>query len=193
MTKTHKYEFLKSLDLSDDVQLRLSLLLSRTQSGSDEVYVTPYGKNHDPDQLLSKWDSIYKSKSTLINSALDDLEESNRSKFGPRSIAIEWGERRDLITPYFGESTFDYDSGYVYSDTIRRLRPLTTVEASRYLKSNTNSGLPFYVAKGKVKEEVLANFDSLLERKDPCVLFTRTQESRKTRAVWGFPIADTLK
>jgi hypothetical protein len=193
MNKTHKYGFLESLDLSEDVRLRLSLLLSRTLSGSDEVYVTPYGKNHDPEKLLEEWDRIVDANKDKLNKALTELEESNRSKFGPRSIAKDWGDRRELITAYFGDSTFNFnDSELVLSDTTRRLRPLSLDSATSYLKNNTNSGLPFYVPKGKVKEEVLANFDSLLFRKDPCVLFTRTQESKKTRAVWGFPIADTL-
>jgi hypothetical protein len=191
MTNTHKYDFLNRLDLSDDVKLRLSLLLSRTESGSDEVYMTPLGKNNDPEQILSEWDQIYKANMQDINEPLDELEKSNRSKFGPRSIAIPWEERRELVTVYFGESTYDPDT-VVGPAAIRRLRPLTPANAVHFLKNNTNSGLPYYVSKGKVKEDVLDNFEEILNRRDPCVLFTRTQESRKTRAVWGFPIADTL-
>jgi hypothetical protein len=42
------------------------------------------------------------------------------------------------------------------------------------------------------KEEAVDNFDKLLTRVDPCMLFTRTQENKKTRSVWGYPIVDTL-
>jgi hypothetical protein len=187
------FSFLKSLNLSDDVQQRLSLLLSRTVSGSDEVYVTPYGKNYDPQSLLKQWDAIYERNSDKINDALSELEKSNRSKFGPRSIAKNWEDRRELVSAYFGQDKKAFEVPHTVSpDISRRLRPLNLDQAMLFLKNNTNSGLPFYVSKGKVKVEVLDDFQTLLGRQDPCILFTRTQESGKTRAVWGFPIADTL-
>ena len=34
--------------------------------------------------------------------------------------------------------------------------------------------------------------DQELRERYPCVLYTRTQEERKTRNVWGFPVLDTL-
>nr|UBY12866.1 RdRp [Picobirnavirus sp.] len=62
----------------------------------------------------------------------------------------------------------------------------------KMLKNNTNSGLPFYTKKAKVKQRTLREFEYLKYRKDPCILFTRTQESMKTRNVWGYPMVDTL-
>jgi hypothetical protein len=47
--------------------------------------------------------------------------------------------------------------------------------------------------KGDVKDEVASNLITYLEREDPCMLFTRTQEELKTRDVWGYPVADTLQ
>jgi len=46
--------------------------------------------------------------------------------------------------------------------------------------------------KRDVLGDVVRDYDDLLIRHDPCVLFTRTQEGRKTRDVWGFPVAETL-
>jgi hypothetical protein len=183
------YSFLSKLNLGTGVEKRLSHQLSTVESGSDEVFKTPLGENNDPETILAEWDKIFNAQSKNFPKELIDLEESNRSKFGPRSIAIPWLDRKNMVADYFG-SVENYD---LYSvPPVPRLRPLTLKEAAIYLKNNTNSGLPFYVKKKHVKAEVLANFKSLLERQDPCIMFTRTQESKKTRAVWGFPIADTL-
>jgi hypothetical protein len=183
------YSFLSKLNLGTGVEKRLSHQLSTVESGSDEVFKTPLGENNDPETILAEWDKIFNAQSKNFPKELIDLEESNRSKFGPRSIAIPWLDRKNMVADYFGSGE-NYD---LYSvPPVPRLRPLTLKEAAIYLKNNTNSGLPFYVKKKHVKAEVLANFKSLLERQDPCIMFTRTQESKKTRAVWGFPIADTL-
>lgn len=187
----NNYDFLKSLDLSDDVVNRVTLLLDRTKQGSDEVYQTPLGEHGDPEAIRKEWDTIFDKFSPDFYDELLELEESNRSKFGPRSIAIPWEDRIESVSSYFGDDK-KTPPETVLPKTSRRLRPLSLANAIKYLKNSTNSGLPFYVKKGGVKTEVLAGFNDLLARKDPCLLFTRTQESKKTRAVWGFPIADTL-
>ena len=73
-----------------------------------------------------------------------------------------------------------------------KLRPLSIEKASLLLKNSTNSGLPWYTKKGDIKQTLVSNFKYYLDRQDPCVLFTRTQEQGKTRNVWGYPSADTL-
>jgi hypothetical protein len=185
------YEFLKDLDLSEDVVGRLSHLLDGTVEGSTDIYMTPLGQDNDPDSLLKELDAIFESNSPDITPELNDLEQNNRSKFGPRSIAIPWEERRSLVSDYFG-SDDNFGIEQTSPAVSSRLRPLSVANAMKFLKNDTNSGLPYFMRKGKIKEDVLANFDQLLERKDPCIMFTRTQESHKTRAVWGYPIADTL-
>jgi hypothetical protein len=188
------YPFLDSLNLDVQVRNTLAQLVYRTEIGSDEVFVTPLGKNYDPNSILKEWDKIFESHSEDMNEPLRDLEQSNRSKFGPRSIAIPWKDREEMVTSYFGEGpSLDIKRLQARNSLVNgRLRPLSLNNAMKYLKNDTNSGLPFFTRKGKVKEKVLASFDSLLGREDPCIMFTRTQESKKTRAVWGFPIADTL-
>lgn len=188
--KIDRFPFLETLNLDQDVTDRLSEHLIRTDNGNDSIYTTPLGKDNDIDKLLTDFDKVFKEGSSKINDILYDLEMSNRSKFGPRSIAIPWKDREQSLNDSFDIieilSTIDTYSGK------GNLRPLSIAKALALLKNNTNSGLPFYTRKGKVKNRVSDSFDSLLKRKDPCILFTRTQEQKKTRNVWGYPMADTL-
>jgi hypothetical protein len=186
-----QYNFLQTLDLSDEVIIKLSLLLDKVNSGSSTVILSPYGTRLDPNTILSGWDKIYRSRLTEISSDLQFLEDSNRSKFGPRSVAIPWSEREEGVLDYFSPNNLQIDSNLDVSGP-RRLRPLSADAALKFLKNDTNSGLPSYARKGSLKDDYLSNFKALLHRKDPCVMFTRTQEDKKTRTVWGFPMADTL-
>jgi hypothetical protein len=194
------FNFLDALDLAKETLERLSQLLERTVKGSDNVVLTPLGKNHNPESLLKEWELFLFSKISVDQDReLVDLEKSNgieSGKFGPRSIQKPWKDRIDSVEDYFKPEdgripslTSTVDSSSAYSN---RLRPLSLTQAISYLKNSTNSGLPFYVRKGKIKEDLLKNFKTLLSRRDPCILFTRTQEGNKTRNVWGFPVADTV-
>jgi hypothetical protein len=142
---------------------------------------------------LSRWDQIFNANDHRLTDLILVNERDNRSKFGPRSIAKPWGDRRSSVQDYFD----------LTNDSLRlpdfllplgrgRLRPLSVDAAAAYLKSDTNSGLPFVTRKSQVRDQVVTDFNRLLGRKDPCVLFTRTQENNKTRNVWGYPIVDTL-
>lgn len=185
-----RFPFLGTLNLDQDVTDRLSEHLVRTSKGSDSVYITPLGKDKDIDKLLSEFDKVFNDGRSQINSVLLELEMSNRSKFGPRSIAIPWTSRKESLESSFNTPKIEGIIGQ-YS-TKGNLRPLSMTKGLSLLKNNTNSGLPFYTRKGKVKNRVSDKFDSLLKRRDPCILFTRTQEQKKTRNVWGYPMADTL-
>lgn len=189
----NRYDFLNSLQLSEEVVGRLSNLLHQTETGNDVIYKTPLGENNDPDVILAKWDKVFQANSHKMNEVLLEIEDGQRSKFGPRSIQIPWDERKPLVEAYF-EAVPDRDYTGIDTAPVKAagLRPLSLSNAMSYLKNATNSGLPFYVKKGRVKDQVLSDFENLLNRKEPCIMFTRTQEQRKTRAVWGFPIADTL-
>jgi hypothetical protein len=190
---------LNNLDLDQDVRRRLSLHLRGIEAGNREVYVTPLCRSIPPSSILGLWDHIFKSKSNSMNSVLLDLEANNRAKFGPRSLALPWSERAHNVAKYFEGRTKPYQmkTGPTplddYLPNSFSLRPLSIDNAISYLKNSTNSGLPYYTRKSKVKDRLTAKFDELLDRKDPCILFTRTQENEKTRDVWGFPIADTLE
>lgn len=185
------YEFLDTLDLDSGVRDRISRLLDRTSLGSDVPLRSPVGGSLSSELILLAWDSIYNSKIGAINSELHAIEMSNRSKYGPRSLASPWEDRLDGVKSYFSLQKSNNVPAYSVSYP-RRLRPLTLEEAARFLKNDTNSGLPYMTRKSSVKAKVIRNFKQLMERNDPCILFTRTQESGKTRTVWGYPIAETL-
>jgi hypothetical protein len=185
------YDFLSSLNLNVDVSNKISLHLDRILEGSRSPLRSSVASALSAEHVLSMWDSIYEAKKGVLNADLKAIESSNRSKFGPRSLAAPWVEREEGVRSYFAPQVKfqvpDYSVSYP-----RRLRPLSVENAAAYLKSDTNSGLPFYNRKGLVKQNVINNLTDLLERNDPCVLFTRTQEQGKTRTVWGYPIAETL-
>lgn len=182
---------LDKLDLDYNVIDKVSQHLTQTESGRKDVLLTPIGKDNDPNDILLKFDEVFEKNRFKMNETLISLENSNRDKYGPRSIAIPWKDRVKSLRVSFENSS--YDKIVVKALPGRsNLRPLSLQHALKLLKNNTNSGLPYYTKKGIVKERVLDKYDTLLKRKDPCILFTRTQEQSKTRNVWGFPIADTL-
>jgi hypothetical protein len=188
-----KYKFLSELDLEDEVINKLSLGLDRIVTGNSIPLRTPLGSGLDADQILSGWDAIFNAKLSMMNEELKTLEFSNRSKYGPRSIAIPWIERRGRVLDFFTleKSKFMFPDS-VFGSLHSRLRPITSRKASSFIKNNTSSGLPYLTKKGDVKDISLDKLDNLLNRKDECVLFTRTQEDNKTRTVWGYPYADVL-
>lgn len=189
------YKFLNSLDLDQDVIRRLSQHLHALKQGNSSIYVTPLGKENSPDAILSMVDKLINDGSSKLNDTLLELEQSNRSKFGPRSIAKPWSERLDGVREYFELPKCSIPPPLLYSGVPRSvgsLRPLNLENAISYVKTNTNSGLPFFTRKGKVLDRYSRSYDSLLMREDPCILFTRTQENNKTRDVFGYPTADTI-
>lgn len=185
-----KFPFLNGLDIDKSATNKLALNLNRVLSGSEDVYLTPIGKDNDLDSLLKELDELISSKSDKISKNLMNLEQANRSKFGPRSIATPWVDRKSSLHDYFKRRVSKVKFNPPRQSP--NLRPLSVSNAANYLKKNTSSGMPFYTNKGSVIDELTSNFSSYLDRKDPCVLFTRTQEGRKTRNVWGYPVADTL-
>lgn len=189
--KFAKFNFLKYLNVDVEVIRRLSQLLIMTVQGKEDALLTPIAKEHTPTLLLSEFDKVFNANSHKMNDVLKDLESSNKAKFGPRSIAIPWKDRKSSLFSSFEAKEIDNIKDNLDYGS-HRLRPLSLEQASKHLKNDTNSGLPYYIRKGLVKERVLGKFEELLKRKDPCILFTRTQEQGKTRNVWGYPIADTL-
>lgn len=195
ISANQSFNFLNNLNIDQDVTRRLSLLLSSTIVGSSDVLETPIGRDTGASRILSEWDKVFQANKSLLNDTLLKIEEEQRSKYGPRSLAKPWESRKQTLLDSYQTSNGRadiIDSLPSLSKDLKILRPLSIDNAMKLLQNTTNSGLPFYTKKGTVKERVLQKFDDLLDRKDPCILFTRTQEQHKTRNVWGFPIADTL-
>lgn len=189
--------FLDSLHISNDVKRRLSNYLKSLIPGSNAIHMTPICESHGPEQLLLEWDSIFNSKGKLINDTLRDLELLNKSKFGPRSIAKPWKTRKQALSEYFDDDrpyTFNFPPEL--SSTHKNLRPIDFRSAVSHLKNDTNSGLPYFIRKGSIKDKIkkmtLDEFLYKVGQAYPSILFTRTQEGDKTRDVWGYPIFLTI-
>lgn len=186
------FSFLKNLDVDFSVESKLSRILGYTLKGNNVVLTTPFGKDIGIDNLFEDFNKMFDSNQSKMNSVLLELERSNKAKFGPRSIASPWKDRKPTLLDSFELKNYDTLSKVSPLCGRARLRPLTLENALKYLKNRTSSGLPYMTDKGIIKDRVLDKFDTLLKRKDPAVLFTRTQEGGKTRNVWGFPVVDTL-
>lgn len=180
-----------TLDLKPEVDSQLSRMMSNVVQGNDNIIEGPLAKVPKIQELFLEWFEAMQLKEAL-NETLLDTERANQDKFGPRSIALPWLDRIPGVKKYFEVDTTLLPDITLPQAPEGRLRPLTLKTASEYIKRTTNSGLPYLQKKGVVLKEALANFEQLLSRQDPCVLFTRTQEGKKTRPVWGFPFADTL-
>ena len=181
---------LAELNLRPNALSSLSRLLDRMDSGSDEIFLSPMGSAKSPEAILQGWDSIFYSNRDKLNNVLLELEENNRSKYGPRSIAVPWTERRSTVL-----NTFTADNGKEVESNIvlnGRFRPISLANAAKYIKLQTNAGLPTMSGKGKVLSETLNSIDNQIDEDYPSVPFTRTQENKKTRLVWGYPLAAVL-
>lgn len=186
------YPFLNDYDLDQDVRRRLSLQLDSIVKGSNEVYYTPLGADGKHSVVLKELDVIVHNKSHLINDVLMDMEMSNRDKFGPRSIQIPWKEREERTNISFEADKAATKVLGKYTSSSPILRPVSIETAIKRLKNSTNSGLPYYTRKGKIKSRIVEDYDKYLG-KYPCLLFTRTQEGNKTRDVWGVPVMETVR
>lgn len=187
-----RFKHLKSLKLRDKETIKLAIHLLGVIKGKDTPFLTPLAEVCTPSEFLCDWDIIYDQHLNKLNQPLLELEASNRSKFGYRSIAIPWAERKASLQQYFSSQDAKFVSNIEIPDGPGDLFPVSLTHALSVLKPETASGLPFLRPKRKCLDQVKLNWSNLLERNDPCMLYTRTSEMKKTRNVWGYPIADTF-
>ena len=172
--------------LSKEALSRVSHNNSRITDGSDQVLVNPaFTEVTDARVLQDVADILAKYP---LTDQLQKVEDSQMSKFGPRSIAVPWVDRKESLFAYFKHN--DYDPGEFASHG-GRLRPVGTDVVKQNLLKSSSAGLPYMTKKGLVLEEAFSNYNEELGVY-PCVLYTRTQEQEKTRNVWGYPVSDTI-
>jgi len=191
---TFKFPGILELDLNQEQSMRVNTLLLNLKNGSNVIHSTPLLKQYGEKFIIDKWNKIFHNNKYKINKVLLDIEMEQLKKIGPRSIALKWDLRKDSIIDNFERHDREYN---IIDSTpkgveLKSLNPLSLANSIDKLKNSTSSGLPFLTKKGKVKDFMFTEFETLLKRKDPALLFTRTQEQLKTRTVWGFPIADTI-
>lgn len=187
-----KFGFVKRLKLPEQKMLDVVNHLVSLLKGSTNYYHSPLANNTPPNEILVDWDIIFDEKMHMLNSQLLDFELNQRKKFGPRSIQLPWVDRCQSILNSFKcqISNFNTDFFYTFPDhPVGILKAIRAGEVKSKIKLNTSSGLPSLTTKEKAANNLFENFDELLEREDPCMLYTRTAESSKTRNVWGYPFA----
>ena len=105
---------INELNLGDNVfaKEKLSNLLTRTVVGNKDILISPIGRL-GPSKLLSEWTKIYMeaiNEGLLTNETLISLEDAQREKFSPRSIALPWNERKRNVEQYYVDTNIDYSS-----------------------------------------------------------------------------------
>lgn len=182
---------------SDDADRKLSIILNSLTVGNDQVLITPVGERVGPDVLFDEWMKIFDSKRFDLNDALIEMEESQISKYGPRSIALPFDDIKGQVFSSFTKPTDNCDhvsSLPARSSDKGMIRPISLSNAILYAKRNTNSGLPLIVKKSRALSEFTVKdhyYD--YDENFPCIPFIRTQENKKTRLVQGYPMSDILE
>jgi hypothetical protein len=175
-------------ELSSEVKGRISRNDVRNRDGSEEPLITPQFESVDDDDIRSFVRSCISSGS--MTDKLVEIEESNLSKLGPRSIAIPWDERRASLVEYYSQGNYTPDLSLDVKHSRGRLRPAQMETVKTKLVRSSNTGLPYLIRKGAAIDEGLVEKSE--PGKYPCMLYTRTQEQKKTRNVWGYPFGDTI-
>lgn len=182
---------LEKYNLDDFALEKLNLNNLRIEKGTEDIVTTPLVKNISVEEVISGWTKVFMSDIDKVNDVLKDIEDKQKDKISARSQAKPWSENKDTLYNYFDRA----QPSYVYYPSLSQnyvLRPIEMTKAVEFLKSNTAAGLPWMLKTGDVKQELVNKsiLDKLLSADYPCVMFTRTQESFKTRYVWGYPKAN---
>lgn len=187
----NRRSFLDVLNLDPQAFRVISSVLDRIETGWEGAILSPLALERDPLDILDGWDVIFNSNLSKMNEPLINIDSAQRDKYGSRSDAVPWSSRRESLTDSFGIGKRGLFLPSVIRPT-RRLRPLSLESAVQFLKNQSSAGCPTFQKKGNVKGAMVADFKDQLAKRYPCALYTRTQEKKKTRNVWGWPISDTL-
>lgn len=185
-------EFLTSLDVGADALRSVAHNISRTVAGFEDDVRTPLMKDKSDDEIRKIIETEVFDVNDPLEEPLMKIEETQLSKLGPRSIAQSWEERKESVYKYFTYPWKEYSEPLAQVERLGSLRPLDPASAAKHLPNATSSGLPYMRRKGLVKEIAVRDLHDLLRKRFPSVMFTRTQEGRKTRTVFGVPIANVI-
>jgi hypothetical protein len=172
--------------LSDEAARRLSHIVKDVEEGKELVLRTPFQREVDAGEVLEHFtEEVVNPNLHLLNVTLKEIEAAQKSKFGARSIQVPWSERKENLLKSFNiQSTAVEFDNPIDLPGRGQLRPVSHSRSLDAMKRSTSSGLPYLLRKGIVLDRNMP-----VELEDwPAVLFTRTQEGRKTRDVWGYPI-----
>jgi hypothetical protein len=183
--------------LSDDARSRLDRNNQLLVEGKSDVIISPAMKDVEDSEIEDFVKGTFESGN--YTGKLIEIENSNLSKLGPRSIALPWAERREGLESYFTtenllsegefrEYALDFQREYSIAG---RLHPVSSDTVAKNLEPSSASGLPYMVKKGIVRErgQLTEEFVDVY----PCVIYTRTQEGGKTRNVMGVGISDVMR
>lgn len=195
-TSTDYWTYEELLDvLSKSETNKLSIILSRLESGNDVVLITPVGERVGPDVIFAEWNKVFMRNSDKMNEVLIEIELNQKEKFGPRSIASPWSKiKSDTLSTFdVDDHNCDHISPLPYKSADRSiLRPMSASSAVDTVKRNTNAGLPTLAKKGTVLDATLENLSEEYAANYPMVPFIRTQEQGKTRVIMGYPLSDII-
>jgi hypothetical protein len=183
----------QEFEIDKSAKDKLALNLTRIWLGNNDVYESPFAKGLSADELFNAFNSeVFEPNKSKLNDKLIEIELGQRNKYGPDSIAEPWSKwKSKFYTTFEGKSPPDIER-YFIEETPHNLRPTSIAKAAGKLRNSTNSCLPFMNRKGDSKQKAAKSFSLEEARRYPCVLFTRTQESKKIRGVWGFSIYTIL-
>uniref|UniRef100_A0A2V0RJ29 RdRp n=1 Tax=viral metagenome TaxID=1070528 RepID=A0A2V0RJ29_9ZZZZ len=182
-------------ELGKDEAAKLSQSLNRIVKGNDTVLVTPVAERVGPDDIKRSWNKVFQANIGLMNDELIAIEEAQKLKFGPRSIAKPWSEIRATALSSFELKNIDcshLESKPRASSDIGRLRPVSIETSAKRVRKDTQSGPPYFAKKGAVLSQTLDNLPEQYDRNWEMAPAIRTQEQGKTRLVKIFPFSDIL-
>uniref|UniRef100_A0A2V0RBX3 RdRp n=1 Tax=viral metagenome TaxID=1070528 RepID=A0A2V0RBX3_9ZZZZ len=174
----------------------LSRILQRLVKGSLDTpnICSPILEKLGEAKVLDGWNSVFDNHKSEINDTLNSIEMNEKTKFGSRSRAKPWSDIKGDFLEFWNVSSTPVNLKPLKPEIQGRLRPWDLKRVISVIKNSTQSGLPFLVKKGLVKDKFLDEAYLISEwlRKYAAVPFIRTQEMLKTRVVWGIPIANII-
>lgn len=197
----NQYPFMKYLkekwQLTDNAFIRILSSFSQIVKGNDSVLLSPVAHEHSPKVIYDNFLNL------VLANGFNDLivevqeaENSNLKKYGPRSIQAPLEERWNGILEHFKQFTVPEhllnDLNEVADLTSGNYRPVSFDTAVSKLRGSTSAGLPTLGNKAGAKLQNIENFDEWLSNDLACLLYTRTQENNKTRLVWGYPTVNMI-